>query len=32
MFGYGTSEIEVELLYDIKHLLEKILQELKKEK
>lgn len=32
MFGYGGSDIEVELLTDIKCLLEEILKELKKEK
>jgi hypothetical protein len=32
MFGYGGSDTEVELLTDIKQLLEQILQELKKEK
>ena len=32
MFGYGGSSAEIELLCDIKHLLEEILQELKKEK
>ena len=29
MFGYGSSSAEIELLCDIKHLLEQILQELK---
>lgn len=32
MFGYGGSEIEANLLFDIKQLLEEILKELKKEK
>lgn len=32
MFGYGSTSTEIELLCDIKRLLEEILQELKKEK
>lgn len=32
MFGYGSSSTEIELLTDIKQLLEEILRELKKER